>query len=75
MRRQFLTVEETAELLRTTARSVHGLTAKNAIPLRRIDGMRRVLVPADELQTFLANGGELEVLDEGRIVRPKGPAR
>lgn len=55
--------------MRCTVRSVHGLTARNALPLRRLDGMRRILLPADELEAYLRDGGALDVLDEGRVVR------
>jgi hypothetical protein len=63
------TVEDVAALLRTTPRSIHGLTARNAIPLRRLPGMRRVLIPEAELFAWV-DGAELEVLDGGRVVRP-----
>jgi excisionase family DNA binding protein len=68
MKRDLLTVEEAAEILRTTPRSVHGLTARNAIPLRRLQGMRRVLIPEGELFAWI-DGAALEVLDG--VVRPK----
>lgn len=74
MKRAFLVVEEVAELLRCTPRSVHGLTAASRIPHRRLAGHRRLLFVPDEIEAW-ANGAALEVVetaDGGRIVRPKG---
>jgi excisionase family DNA binding protein len=71
VRREYLTVEEAAKLANTSARSIHGLTRVNAIPLRRLPGMRRLLIPEAEFRAWI-DGAALEVLDDGRVVRPKG---
>ncbi len=71
-----LTVEQTAERLHCSRRTVQALIAKGSIPSRRIAGMRRVLVPADELEAAL-DGAELETVttaNGGRIVRPRSDA-
>jgi excisionase family DNA binding protein len=70
VKRQYLTVEEVAELLRSTPRSVHGLTQQNRIPCRRLPGVRRLLFVEEELEAWI-NGAELEVVDDGRVVRAK----
>lgn len=73
----YLTVEEVAELLRCSTRTVHELTRKGAIPHRRIGGTRRCLFQRDEVAAWL-DGAELEVSklpNGGRRVRPKLPAR
>jgi len=73
VKRQYLTSEEVAELLRCSVRSVHGLTAAGRLPHRKLPGMRRVLYRPEELAQYL-EGAELEVLehaDGGRLVRPK----
>jgi excisionase family DNA binding protein len=64
------TVEYVAELLSTSTRSVHGLTARNAIPLRRLPGMRRILLPEAEVLAWV-DGAELVVENEGRVVTVK----
>lgn len=72
MKRQFLTVEEAAELLRCSTRSVHGLTTAGRIPHRRLAGQRRILLVEDELLAWI-DGAPLEVLespDGGRVVKP-----
>jgi predicted DNA-binding transcriptional regulator AlpA len=69
---RYLRLEDVAEdFLRCSPRSVHELTRRNAIPLRRIPGVRRVLFVEDELRAWI-DGAELEVIDGGRVVRPKG---
>jgi excisionase family DNA binding protein len=69
---KFLTTEEVAEVLHCSTRTVQALIARGEIPSRKLRGMRRVLVPADELEQALA-GAELEVVEAngGRIVRVK----
>lgn len=73
MKGVLLTVEDVARILRCSPRAVHGKTAVNAIPLRRLPGSRRVLFVANEIEAWI-DGAELEVLDQGRVVRPKGSA-
>jgi excisionase family DNA binding protein len=71
---RFLTTEETADVLRCSLRTVQQLVADGAIPHRKVAGMRRVLIPPDELEQALA-GAELETVDlprGGRVVRIKG---
>jgi excisionase family DNA binding protein len=71
---RFLTTEETADMLRCSLRTVQQLVADGQIPSRRIVGMRRVLIPPDELEQALA-GAELETVElprGGRVVRVKG---
>jgi excisionase family DNA binding protein len=71
-RPDYLTVEEAAELLRRSPRSVHELTRSRKIPHRRLVGMRRLLFLADELEAW-ADGAELETIelaDGSRVVRP-----
>jgi excisionase family DNA binding protein len=75
VKRQYLTVEEVAELLRCSRRSVHGLTAARALPHRKLAGTRRLLFVEDELRAFVEEGAALETIelaDGGRIVRPIG---
>ena len=66
----YWTVEETAQHLRCSVRTAQALIAQGRIPSRRIRGMRRVLVPPDELEAAL-NGAPLETVevDGCRIVR------
>ncbi|MFL5914130.1 MAG: helix-turn-helix domain-containing protein [Gaiellaceae bacterium] len=73
MAAHYMTTEETAERLRCSLRTVQQLVADGAIPHRKIAGMRRVLIPPDELDEALA-GAPLEVVDlprGGRVVRVK----
>lgn len=68
----YLLVEDVAELLRCSVRTVHELTRSNRIPHRRVAGSRRVLFVEAELHAWI-NGAELEVRqqrDGGRVVRP-----
>lgn len=70
---RYLTTEEAARTLRCSLRTVQQLIADEAIPHRRIAGMRRVLIPPDELELALA-GAELEAVPlarGGRVVRIK----
>jgi excisionase family DNA binding protein len=71
----YLLVEDVAERLRCSTRTVHELTRTYGIPHRRLPGSRRCLFLADELQRWEA-GAELEVRmlpRGGRVVTPKGP--
>ncbi len=74
---RFLTVEEAAELLRCSTRSVHERTRLRELPCRRLPGTRRVLFRRDELEAWVESGGavELEVVEGDRggfVVRPRG---
>lgn len=67
----YLTTEETAQLLRRSARTIHELTRMAAIPHRRF-GRRCLFLPA-EIDAWLA-GAPLEAIPlpgGGRCVRPK----
>lgn len=69
----YLLVEDVAERLRCSTRTVHELTRTNAIPHRRLSGSRRCLFRADELEAW-ENGSALQVTDlphGGRVVRPR----
>jgi len=69
----YVTVEQVAELLHISTRTVHSLVSRRQLPHRRIAGTRRVLFVPAELEAR-ANGAELEVLElprGGRVVRPK----
>jgi excisionase family DNA binding protein len=71
---RYLTTEEAASVLRCSLRTVQQLVARDAIPYRKVAGMRRVLIPPDELEESLA-GAELEAVQlprGGRAVRVKG---
>jgi excisionase family DNA binding protein len=68
-------VEQVAELLGCSTRSVHELTRRRAIPFRRIPATRRCLfVEAEVLAWVDAGGGiPLEVVEGERggvVVRP-----
>lgn len=68
----YLTVEQIAERLHLSRRSIHELTRTNAIPHRRIGGTRRCLFLATEIDEWV-NGAHLEHHDApngGRIVKP-----
>jgi excisionase family DNA binding protein len=70
---RYLTTEEAADVLRCSLRTVQALIADGAIPHRKIGGMRRVLIPPDELEQALA-GASLETVElprGGRVVRVK----
>jgi len=70
----FLTADEVATRLRCSLRTVHELARRNAIPLRRLPGCRRLLFPAEHL-TQWENGAPLEIVQlgrGGRVVRPVG---
>lgn len=68
----YLVVEDVAQRLRCSKRTVHELTRTLAIPHRRLPGCRRCLFREDELEAW-EGGAPLEVLEQpggGRIVRP-----
>lgn len=69
----YLLVEDVAERLRCSTRSVHELTRLREIPHRRLPGSRRCLFLVEELEAWEA-GAPLEVVEMargGRVVRPK----
>jgi excisionase family DNA binding protein len=68
--RRYLVVEEVAQRLRCSTRTIHELTRTNAIPHRRLAGSRRCLFRVDELEAW-ENGSSLDVRDlprGGRVV-------
>lgn len=70
----YLLVEDVAERLHCSTRTVHELTRTLAIPHRRLPGGRRCLFRPDELEAW-ENGAALEVVEQprgGRVVRPAG---
>ena len=69
----YLLVEDVAERLRCSTRSVHELTRTGAIPHRRLPGSRRCLFLEAELEVW-EEGAPLEVVvtaHGGRVVRPQ----
>jgi excisionase family DNA binding protein len=73
--RPYLLVEDVAERLRCSRRTVHELTRTNAIPHRRLPGSRRCLFRPEELDAW-EDGAELEVTAlprGGRVVSPRRP--
>ena len=69
----YLFVEDVAEHLRCSTRTIHELTRTLAIPHRRLPGGRRCLFRLDELEAW-ESGAPLEVIQTprgGRVVRPK----
>jgi excisionase family DNA binding protein len=77
---RYLTVEETAKLLRCSTRSVHERTRLREIPCRRLPGTRRVLFRMEEVEAWVESGGavELEVVEGARggfVVRPRENTR
>jgi excisionase family DNA binding protein len=75
-RSPYVLVEDVAERLHCSTRTVHELTRTNSIPHRRLPGSRRCLFRVDELELW-ENGASLEVTTlprGGRIVTPV-PAR
>ena len=70
---QYLLVEDVAERLRCSTRTIHQLTRTCSIPHRRLPGARRCLFRAEELDAWEA-GTPLEVVQTpagGRVVRPR----
>lgn len=68
----YLLVEDVAERLHCTTRSVHELTRLHEIPHRKVPGSRRCLFLLEELEAWEA-GARLEVVElarGGRVVRP-----
>ena len=73
----YLLVEDVAERLRCSTRTVHELTRTNAIPHRRLPGTRRCLFRPEELEAW-ENGTPLEVTAlprGGRVVSPRRARR
>lgn len=69
----FLTVDEVAAMLRTSRRVVHEWTRLRQIPHRRLPGQRRCLFVRTEVEQWVTDAPELEVIElakGGRIVRP-----
>jgi excisionase family DNA binding protein len=72
----YLLVEDVAERLHCSIRTVHELTRTSSIPHRRLAGSRRCLFRVDELEAW-ENGSALEAIDlprGGRLVTP-GPSK
>lgn len=71
----YLKVEEVAALLHQSPRSIHERTSNRSIPMRKMRGTRRVLIPSAELIEWL-DGSALEVVEAGGnvIVRPVASA-
>jgi len=73
----YLLVEDVAERLHCSTRTIHELTRTNSIPHRRLPGSRRCLFRPDELEAW-ENGSPLEVTAlprGGRVVTPGEPRR
>jgi excisionase family DNA binding protein len=72
----YLLVEDVAERLHCSTRTVHELTRTNAIPHRRPPGTRRCLFREEELEAW-ESGSPLEVTElphGGRLVVPRRSA-
>jgi len=72
----YITVEQAAELLLCSVRTVHERTRRRELPCRRLPGARRILFLPEELEAFVEAGGALELevhegLRGGFVVRPK----
>jgi excisionase family DNA binding protein len=68
----YLTVEDVAELLACSKRTVHERARLGEIPHRRPSGARRLLFVEAELRAWI-DGAELERVElprGGRVVRP-----
>jgi len=73
----YLLVEDVAERLRCSTRTVHELTRTSAIPHRRLPGSRRCLFRREELEAW-EDGSPLEVTAlprGGRVVAPRRTKR
>ena len=73
----YLLVEDVAERLRCSVRSVHELTRTSGIPHRRLPGSRRCLFLVAELEAW-EGGAALEVVETaqgGRVVKPANGRR
>lgn len=68
----YLLVEDVAERLRCSRRTVYELTRTDSIPYRKLPRGRRCLFLEEELERWEA-GAELEVVERngGRVVKPK----
>jgi len=69
----YLVVEDVAERLHCSTRTVHELTRTSSIPHRRLPGSRRCLFRTDELEAW-EDGALLEVHElpgGGRVVTPR----
>jgi len=69
----YLLVEDVAERLHCSTRTIHELTRTGAIPHRRLPGSRRCLFLVSDLEAWEA-GAELDVRDlprGGRVVVPR----
>lgn len=76
---KYITVEQAAELLLCSVRTVHDRTRRRELPMRRLPGTRRILFVPEEIEAFVDSGGTLplEVIEGPRggfVVRPKGTA-
>jgi excisionase family DNA binding protein len=72
----YLTVEEAAEVVKCSVRTIHEHARRAQIPHRRIGGTRRLLFVEDELHAWV-DGAELELVrtpNGGRVVRVKEAA-
>jgi excisionase family DNA binding protein len=74
-RSPYFLVEEVAERLRCSVRSVHELTRLGEIPHRKLPGSRRCLFLEAELERWEAGARleRFELIRGGRIVRPAEP--
>jgi excisionase family DNA binding protein len=73
----YLTVEQVAERLHTSVRTIRERTRTAAIPHRRLPGQRRCLFLPHELDVWL-DGAQLELVEldgGGRVVRPRTNGR
>lgn len=73
----FLRVEDVAELIGCSTRTVHERARLREIPHRRPPGARRLLFLEEELRAWL-DGVPLEVVElprGGRVVRPANGVR
>ena len=68
----FLLVEEVADRLRCSTRTIHELTRTHAIPHFKRPGSRRCLFREDWLAAW-ESGADIDVVEQdrgGRVVRP-----
>ena len=73
----FLTAPEVAQRLRCSLRTIHELSRRDEIPVRRMPGSRRLLFSEQDLDQW-ENGAPLEVVElprGGRLVRPVSDVR
>ena len=61
----YLLVEDVAERLRCSRRTVHELTRTNSIPHRRLPGTRRCLFRVEELEAW-ESGASLQTIAQPR---------